>query len=72
MDINGQKTLVRTFIIVMIGDMPQRAGNSGFMRHSAQQGCRSCFCDQSERSDLDFSTLGHCVQSRTREPAERF
>jgi hypothetical protein len=55
MDINGLKTLVRAFIIVMIGDMPQQADNSGFMRHSAQQGCRSCFCDQSERRDLDFS-----------------
>jgi hypothetical protein len=55
MDINGQKTLVRAFIIVMIEDMPQQAGNSGFMRHSAKQGYRSCFCNQSERSDLDSS-----------------
>jgi len=52
LEINGQMTLVRAFIITMIGDMPQQADNSGFLRHNATYGCRSCMCPKAKYHDL--------------------
>ena len=52
--LNGQRTLVRVYILAMIGDLPQQADNSGLLRHSAQYGCRFCFCPKEERGNLEY------------------
>ncbi|KAL8755627.1 MAG: hypothetical protein Q9184_004742 [Pyrenodesmia sp. 2 TL-2023] len=59
MEINGEEVSVCAFSIMLIGDMPQQADNSGFMRHSARFGCRSCFCPSENRSDLTFDITEH-------------
>jgi hypothetical protein len=59
MDINGQATLVRGFTHVIVGDLPQQADNSGFLRYNANLGCRSCFVHKSNRGDYQFD----CVTS---------
>ena len=57
LEINGESTEVCAFIISLIGDMPEMAENGGFAHHSAQKGCRSCFCPKNSRGDLDFDTV---------------
>lgn len=52
--------VVCAFPMLLVGDMPQQADNSGFLRHNAIYGCRQCFCTKGERADLSFdiSTSG--------------
>ncbi|KAL9030964.1 MAG: hypothetical protein Q9196_000960 [Gyalolechia fulgens] len=59
MDVNGEESLVCAYSMMMIGDMPQQADNSGFMRHTARFGCRSCFCTSEQRHDLGFDVIEH-------------
>ena len=59
LNISGRMTLVKAFPIVLTGDMPQNADNSGFMRHGAAKGCRACFIDKSERGDIYFDLIEH-------------
>jgi len=58
LDIRGEK-LVKAFPILLTGDMPQAADNSGFLRHNATIGCRSCYCPKYENGNLDFDVEGH-------------
>lgn len=59
MDIgNDTLALVRGFILVITGDMPQAADNSGFSRHNAGRPCRACLCTIAERSQLDKDIPG--------------
>jgi hypothetical protein len=50
---------VRSFPIVLIGDMPQQSDNAGFMRHNAAQGCRACTTNHDERADPNFNVTTH-------------
>ncbi|RDW84612.1 hypothetical protein BP6252_02202 [Coleophoma cylindrospora] len=57
--INGAEVMVKAFPIVLTGDMPQAADNSGFMRHNAERGCRACKCTSHERADLDYDVVAN-------------
>ena len=48
---------VCAFTMTLIGDMLQQADNEGFAHHSAQKGCRSCFCLKDLRKDLTFDVV---------------
>ncbi|KAL8798951.1 MAG: hypothetical protein Q9200_007661 [Gallowayella weberi] len=53
-----EQLVVCAFSMAIIGDMPQHADNSGFMRYNANYGCRSCFCPSKSRHDLSFDVVG--------------
>ena len=57
MELKGVKRFVCAFTLMIIGDMPQQADNSGFMRHSARIGCRSCFIAKENRHDLHYDII---------------
>lgn len=59
MDLNGTPTLVWSYPIVMIGDMPQQSDSAGFMRSNAYRGCRACQILSVDRADLHFDTEKH-------------
>lgn len=58
LDVNGETEKVCAFAMTLLGDMPQQADNSGFMRHNARMGCRTCFCPKEERGNLQFDIIG--------------
>jgi hypothetical protein len=49
--------MVKAFPIVLTGDMPQAANNSGFMRHNAIRGCKACFIEQIDRKDIEYDVI---------------
>lgn len=57
MELNGHSTMVRGFTHVIVGDLPQQADNTGFLRHNANLGCRSCLIRKEERGDYDFDYI---------------
>ena len=75
--LNGRKTLVRAYVVVMIGDLPQQANNAGFLGHSALHGCRSCFSGRRMgESGISFPrtwslSLGYCPRSTARPQTPR-
>ena len=73
--VNDTETEVCSFVMGLIGDMPQQAENGGFAHHSAQKGCRSCFCPKALRGDLQFDIVQegryHFETVRQREHAEQ-
>ena len=75
LNIGGTATNVCSSILLITGDMPQQADNSGFLQHSACMGCRTCLCPSTERGNLDFdvTTTGRYHQETVaaRENAQR-
>lgn len=57
LEVNGITTTIWAFAITLLGDMPQQADNAGFLRHTANMGCRTCFCPKDQRADLDFDII---------------
>ena len=59
LNIDGNMEKVCAFGITFLGDMPQQVDNGGFMRHTAQRGCRTCYCLKEERGDLGYDVVQH-------------
>jgi hypothetical protein len=57
MEINGKDILVNVYLMALTGDMPQQAANAGLLSHRAITGCRTCYCQQTERADLSYDTV---------------
>lgn len=57
MTINGETERVCAFNMAFLGDMPQQADNSGFLRHNANLGCRTCLCPKLERGNLSYDIV---------------
>jgi hypothetical protein len=55
--VNGEVTTVTMFVLAYTGDMPQQAANGGFLSHRGIIGCRSCYCPQTKRGDLDYDVV---------------
>lgn len=59
LNINGVEYQVRAFPFCLTGDMPRMHDSSGFLRHNATYGCRSCLCPRESRGDLEYDTVGN-------------
>jgi hypothetical protein len=60
LEIDNQQVQIRTLPVMLIGDMPQQADSAGFLRFSANFGCRFCLCEKRDRGrlDIDFNAIG--------------
>ena len=57
LEINGEDEAIWAFGMTLLGDMPQQADNGGFLRHTAKRGCRTCYCPNTDRSNLEFDII---------------
>lgn len=57
LEINGEDEAVWAFSMTLLGDMPQQADNGGFLRHTAKRGCRTCYCANTDRANLEFDII---------------
>ena len=55
--IHGKETLVFASALGFMGDMPQQADNTGFMRSNGILGCRVCFVMIQDYGDLSFDVI---------------
>jgi hypothetical protein len=58
-DINGIVSRVNVFVMAYTGDMPQQAANGGFLSHSAEIGCRTCYCPSDQKGDLQYDMVSN-------------
>ena len=76
LNINGEDWMVCAFTLAFLGDIPQQADNAGFLRHTANLGCRSCWCPKKKKSKLDYDIVGfgryHIPISRLREESNDY
>ena len=57
MEVHGQARTVCAFVLGLTGDMPQQAANGGFLSHQGTFGCRSCYCPDYDRGNMDFNVI---------------
>ncbi|KAL8915964.1 MAG: hypothetical protein Q9208_008764 [Pyrenodesmia sp. 3 TL-2023] len=54
LDRDYQEMTIFAYTLMLTGDMPQQAENSGLLRHTARLGCRSCYCPSETKEDLTY------------------
>ncbi|PYH90757.1 hypothetical protein BO71DRAFT_461601 [Aspergillus ellipticus CBS 707.79] len=57
--LNSSSTIIIPSIIVLTGDMPQQAKNSGVLSYSANLGCRTCYYPQHKRHLSNYDMIFH-------------
>ena len=56
---NGEIGKICAYNIRFLGDMPQQANNSRFLRHTAIHGCRTCLCPKTSKGNLQYDVVKH-------------
>lgn len=58
-DLNGTTVVLYAFIYMYIGDMLQQQANTSMLSQQANVGCRNCYTNIKDRSDLDVDIVSN-------------
>ena len=57
LEVNDNPTTILAFAMTFLEDTSQQADIAGFTRHSANMGCRICFCHEDQRAEVDYDII---------------